>query len=77
MKPKGKNLQEGGFSSDAPNSSFNSDIGSRNDPGRAAEQSFGNANARAGADAGYNGANQSQGRGNQGGFENLQNEEGA
>ena len=34
--PKGQNLQEGGFSSDAPNASFNTDIGAKNDPGRAA-----------------------------------------
>lgn len=34
--PKGKNLQEGGFDSSAPNASFNSDVGSKNDPGRAA-----------------------------------------
>jgi hypothetical protein len=35
-KPKGQNLQEGGFDPNAPNASFNTDIGSKNDPGRAA-----------------------------------------
>jgi len=36
FKPKGQNLQEGGFSSDDPNASFTTDIGGKNDPGRAA-----------------------------------------
>ncbi|CAL5871681.1 uncharacterized protein PFLUO_LOCUS5934 [Penicillium psychrofluorescens] len=41
QKPKGKNLTEGGFeSSDRNNASFNSEIGSKQDPGRAAEQKF-------------------------------------
>ncbi|KAK5130432.1 hypothetical protein LTR08_002131 [Meristemomyces frigidus] len=35
-QPKGDNLQEGGFSSEDPNSSFDTDIGGKNDPGRAA-----------------------------------------
>lgn len=40
-KPKGKNLTEGGFDSDpAHNASFNSEIGTKNDPGRAAEGVF-------------------------------------
>lgn len=35
--PKGQNLREGGFTSDdKKNASFNSDIGGKNDPGRAA-----------------------------------------
>ncbi|KAK4506721.1 hypothetical protein PRZ48_000454 [Zasmidium cellare] len=38
--PKGKNIQEGGFDSSAPNASFNSDVGSKNDPGRAALNQF-------------------------------------
>ena len=39
--PKGKNLKEGGFESDDKNNtSFNSDIGTENDPGRAAEVKF-------------------------------------
>lgn len=38
-KPHGKNITEGGFDADdSKNASFNSDIGSKNDPGRAAEQ---------------------------------------
>jgi hypothetical protein len=36
FQPKGKNLQEGGFDSNAPNASFTTDIGGENDPGRAA-----------------------------------------
>jgi hypothetical protein len=41
MKPKGKNIKEGGFDADeAPNASFNDDIGGENDPGRAAESRF-------------------------------------
>ncbi|KAK5115287.1 hypothetical protein LTR62_001487 [Meristemomyces frigidus] len=35
-RPKGQNVQEGGFDSDAPNASFTTDIGGQNDPGRAA-----------------------------------------
>ncbi|KAI5207525.1 hypothetical protein E4T39_01912 [Aureobasidium subglaciale] len=34
--PHGKNISEGGFDSNAPNASFNTDIGGKNDPGRAA-----------------------------------------
>lgn len=40
QKPKGKNLQEGGFGSDLPNASYSSDIGSKQDPARGAEQYF-------------------------------------
>jgi len=36
FQPKGKNLTEGGFDSDGPNASFITDIGGKNDPGRAA-----------------------------------------
>ena len=36
FQPKGQNLTEGGFDSNAPNASFNTDIGGKNDPGRAA-----------------------------------------
>lgn len=44
--PKGANLKEGGFvSDDRKNASFTSDIGTRNDPGRAAEHAFERANA--------------------------------
>ncbi|CZS98581.1 uncharacterized protein RAG0_07255 [Rhynchosporium agropyri] len=44
--PKGKNLQEGGFESrDANNASFNSEIGSKNDPSRLAERDFQRQNA--------------------------------
>lgn len=40
QQPKGRNLQEGGFDSNAPNASFNTDISSRKDPGRAALSQF-------------------------------------
>jgi len=44
--PRGKNLREGGFESrDRDNASFNSEIGSKNDPGRAAETKFQRINA--------------------------------
>ncbi|KAI9678006.1 MAG: hypothetical protein M1817_005950 [Caeruleum heppii] len=40
-KPKGANLQEGGFDDDASkNASFTSNIGDKNDPGRVAENNF-------------------------------------
>jgi hypothetical protein len=48
-KPKGFNLQEGGFESDdQKNASFTSEIGSKDDPGRAAETTFETRNAAAG-----------------------------
>lgn len=52
FKPKGQNISEGGFDSGAPNASFNSDIGGKNDPGRAALQGLQRADAQAGGDAG-------------------------
>lgn len=53
-RPKGKNLTEGGFeSNDRNNASFNSEIGTKNDPGRAAELNFQRANADAAGDAGF------------------------
>ncbi|KAK2625689.1 hypothetical protein QTJ16_005001 [Diplocarpon rosae] len=49
-RPKGANLTEGGFDSrDSKNASFNSEIGSRDDPGRLAEQKFQRDNAGASA----------------------------
>ena len=45
-RPKGKNLTEGGFESDdGKNASFNSEIGSKDDPGRLAEEKFVRENA--------------------------------
>ncbi|KXT10422.1 hypothetical protein AC579_7882 [Pseudocercospora musae] len=35
-QPKGQHLQEGGFDAGAPNASYTSDIGGKNDPGRVA-----------------------------------------
>lgn len=37
-RPKGEGLREGGFDSDAPNASFEAEIGSKDDPGRVAVQ---------------------------------------
>lgn len=52
-KPKGKNLHEGGFDSDPKyNASFNSEIGSRNDPGRVGENDMQRRVADSGPDAG-------------------------
>jgi hypothetical protein len=49
--PKGKDLKEGGFDEgDDKNSSFTSDIGDANDPGRVAEQKFAKENAEMGED---------------------------
>jgi hypothetical protein len=48
QKPKGKNITEGGFDTGAPNASFNSDIGDKNDPGRRAEANFQNRDAQPG-----------------------------
>jgi len=52
-KPDGRNVHEGGFSfDDAKNASFNSEIGSDQDPGRAAINKFQRTNAESGPDAG-------------------------
>ncbi|KAI9802979.1 MAG: hypothetical protein M1825_002212 [Sarcosagium campestre] len=59
QKPKGTNLQEGGFESDdTKNASFNSEIGSEQDPGRAAENKFQRRAAESGPDAGGSGPRQ-------------------
>lgn len=53
MKPHGRNLHENeGFEGNEPNASFQSEIGSEDDPGRVAEQKFLGRNALAGGDAG-------------------------
>ncbi|EED21497.1 conserved hypothetical protein [Talaromyces stipitatus ATCC 10500] len=53
-KPHGTNIKEGGFDSDPKkNASFNSDIGTNNDPGRLAEQKFQKYTAESGANAAY------------------------
>ena len=50
--PHGKNLTEGGFeSNDSKNASFNQEIGTKNDPGRLAEEKMFRANADTGGDA--------------------------
>ena len=74
-KPKGKNITEGGFSSDDPNASFSQDIGSSDDPSRGAEQDIQAGNAKAPAYAGFEGASAKGLQGGQGGFENLGSEE--
>ncbi|KAI9040860.1 uncharacterized protein KD926_007668 [Aspergillus affinis] len=50
-KPKGVNISEGGFDQNQPNASFTTDIGSENDPGRAAEHKFQRYAAESGPDA--------------------------
>jgi len=54
-RPHGRDITEGGFDDDAPNASFNQDIGGKNDPGRLAEQKFQKDNARNAAAAGFEG----------------------
>jgi hypothetical protein len=71
FKPKGTNITEGGFDSNAPNASFNNDIGGKNDPGRVAEQQMANATAKTGASASQPGSGDKSIQGGQGGFENL------
>jgi len=52
-KPHGKNITEGGFDADpSKNASFTSDIGDKNDPGRAAENQFQRQGMESGLDAG-------------------------
>ncbi|KAJ5097444.1 hypothetical protein N7456_008165 [Penicillium angulare] len=52
-KPDGRNIHEGGFStSSAKNASFEAEIGSDQDPGRAAINKFQRSNAESGPDAG-------------------------
>ena len=50
--PHGKNIQEGGFDSGAPNASFNAEIGGKNDPGRVALNEAQRKQAESGPDAG-------------------------
>lgn len=51
-KPHGKNITEGGFDSDpSKNASFTSDIGGKDDPGRAAENQFQRQTLESGNDA--------------------------
>ncbi|KAI9717679.1 MAG: hypothetical protein M1812_004624 [Candelaria pacifica] len=58
-KPKGKNITEGGFDDDpSKNASFTSDIGDKNDPGRAAENKMQREVAESGPDAGGSGPRQ-------------------
>lgn len=51
-KPDGRNIHEGGFSSDDKNASFDSEIGSEQDPARAAINKFQRTNAKSAPDAG-------------------------
>ncbi|KAI9882139.1 MAG: hypothetical protein M1823_006116 [Watsoniomyces obsoletus] len=53
QKPKGKNLKEGDIPDDAPNASFTAEIGSKDDPGRLAEQKMGLHTAESALDAGH------------------------
>lgn len=75
-KPKGKNLQEGGFDSDPRyNASFNSDIGTRHDPGRAGENNLQRRVAESGPDAG--GGPRQKGVDNEHWYQPLQRDESA
>ena len=49
--PHGKNLTEGGFESNDSNASFNQEIGTKNDPGRLAEEKMFRLNADTAGDA--------------------------
>ncbi len=60
-KPKGKNITEGGFDDDpSKNASFTSEIGGKNDPGRAAENKMQREVAESGPDAGGSGPRQKE-----------------
>lgn len=50
-RPKGRNIQEGGFDDSAPNASFNAEIGSKDDPSLLAEQKFERENAQTAGDS--------------------------
>jgi hypothetical protein len=51
-KPKGQNLTEGDFDENAPNASFNNEIGTDKDPARLAEQKIQLMNVQSGVDIG-------------------------
>ena len=71
--PKGKNITEGGFDSDpSQNASFNNEIGTENDPGRAAEQKFANTAQSA---SGGTGPNQKMGDSDGSQYDVLQSEQ--
>jgi hypothetical protein len=52
MKPKGSNIREGGFDVNAPNASFNFDVGDQNDPARLAAHQYQKRNVQSALDAG-------------------------
>ncbi|KAJ5937762.1 hypothetical protein N7454_004104 [Penicillium verhagenii] len=51
-KPDGRNIHEGGFSSADANASFDAELGSEQDPGRAAINKFQHGNAKSAYDSG-------------------------
>ncbi|KAL1630494.1 hypothetical protein SLS56_004894 [Neofusicoccum ribis] len=51
QKPHGKNITEGGIPDNAPNASFNNEIGTDKDPGRVGEQKFQRQTQQSGIDA--------------------------
>ncbi|KAF2203215.1 hypothetical protein GQ43DRAFT_438985 [Delitschia confertaspora ATCC 74209] len=58
--PKGKSLKEGGdIKGNEPNASFNSDIGTQDDPGRVAENAFAKRNTQSAHDTALQGAKDS------------------
>lgn len=72
-KPKGKNITEGGFDSDpSNNASFNAEVGTENDPGRVAEQTFANAAQSA---SGGTGPNQKMGASDNSQYDVLQSDQ--
>ncbi|ERF76899.1 hypothetical protein EPUS_02610 [Endocarpon pusillum Z07020] len=75
LKPKGRNITEGGFDSDdSKNASFNAEIGTENDPGRAAELKLQRENAETAGDAGS--GSRQKGIANDGvGYETLKTDE--
>ncbi|KAA6406893.1 MAG: 50S ribosomal L25 [Lasallia pustulata] len=74
-KPHGKNITEGGFDSDpSKNASFTSDIGDKNDPGRAAENQFLRQTMESGNDAATDGPRQ-KGVTNDGQYDVLETEQ--
>ncbi|MCJ1374438.1 hypothetical protein MMC20_005670 [Loxospora ochrophaea] len=73
-KPKGKNITEGGFDSDpSNNASFSTDIGTDNDPGRAALAGIQRQNAESGPDAG--GGPRSKGVSGDGQYDTLETDQ--
>ncbi|KAF2798191.1 hypothetical protein K505DRAFT_296976 [Melanomma pulvis-pyrius CBS 109.77] len=72
LRPKGKNITEGGFDDGAPNASFNNVVGGRKDPGSLAEEKFVRENAKVAGGGGGTGDGELTG---ESGFDGLEREE--